>query len=148
MAAHARPRLILLSVGAALWLLAGLIDAIASAVRVLGGTQELTRSELVLSTVGALALLIAPGVYGLRYLVRRVWPITPRVVETAARLQRALLSSLAAYALIALGARVLATFTDVGPVPTLSPGASLFAFVLSSASAVVAWLLPQGRRRS
>ena len=147
LAAGARPRLIAVSASAALWLLAGLLDAIASAVRVLAGTAELTRSELVLSAVGALALLIAPGVYGLRYLMRRVWPITPRVVEIAARLQRALLSSLVAYALIALGARVLATFAHDGAAPGLTPGWSLIAFVLATSAAVAAWLLPQGRRR-
>jgi serine/threonine-protein kinase len=147
MAAGARPRLIVVAAGAALWLLASLLDAIANAVRVLAGTEQLTRSELVLSAVGALALLIAPGVYGLRYLLRRVWPITPRVIETASRLQRALLSSLCAYALIALAARVLATFAYDGAAPALSPGWSLIAFVLASAAAVGSWLLPQGRKR-
>jgi len=147
LAAGARPRLIVVSAVAALWLLASLLDAIANAVRVLGGSEQLTRSELVLSAVGALALLIAPGVYGLRYLLRRVWPITPRVIETASRLQRALLSSLCAYALIALAARVLETFAYGGAAPALSPGWSLIAFVLASAAAVGSWLLPQGRKR-
>jgi hypothetical protein len=124
-----------------------MIDAIASAVRMLAGRYELTPSELTLSTVGGAALLLTPALYGVRHLARRVWPITPRVVETAARLQRALLASLGTYALLALGARVLATFTLAAPAPTLSPGGSLLAFVLAMVSAVVAWLLPQGRKR-
>jgi serine/threonine-protein kinase len=148
LAASARPRLVLAAIGATAWLLASLIDAIASAVRVLSGTQELTASELALSTVGAFALLIAPGVYGLRYLALRVWPITPRVVETGLRLRRALLASLAAYAVIALGSRVLATFALLGSTLTLSPGTSLLAFALSLACAVFAWLFPQAKKRS
>ena len=147
LAAGARPRLALMTIGAALWLLAGLVDAVTSSVRLLSSTQELTHSELALSTVGALALLLTPAVYGLRYLMRRVWPITPRVVETAARLQRALLASVSAYALIALGARMLVTFMYLGPAATLSPGWSLLAFVLATSSAVLAWWLPSGRKR-
>ena len=122
--------------------------ALASAVRALSGSTALTRSELVLSTLGALALLIAPGVYGVRYLARRVWPITPRVVETAARLQRALVASMIAYALIGLGARVLATFAQLGTVSALSPSGALLAFSLACASAAFGWWLPGGRKRS
>jgi hypothetical protein len=127
------------------WLLAGLIDAIASAVRTLAGTEELTRTELVLSTLGGLALLIAPAVYALGYLKLRVWPVTPRVVETAARLERALLASLAAYAVTALGARVLSTFSVLGPAALVSPS-SVLAFVTGTTCAVLAWVLPYGRK--
>jgi serine/threonine-protein kinase len=145
LAASARPRLVALAVATCLWLLAGLVDAIASAVRALASTEELTRSELVLSTVGAFALLSAPGVYGLRYLKLRVWPLTPRVVETAARLQRALIASVVAYAVIALGARVLSTFGVLGPAPATSPS-HVLTFVLATACAVLAWVLPSSRK--
>ena len=148
LAAHARPRLWLLAIASGLWLLAGLIDAVASAVRALGGSAQLTRSELVLSVAGAVALLIAPGVYGVRYLVRRVWPITPRVIETGTRLQRALLASLAAYALVGLSTRVLATLRDAGAAQGLSPGVALSTFAVATSCAVLAWLVPFARKRS
>jgi serine/threonine-protein kinase len=146
LAVNARSRLVLLSIGAGLWLLAGLFDAFTSAVRVLGGASELTRSELTLSTAGALALLMTPGAYWTRHLTRRVWPVTPKVVDTAARLQRALLASLIAYAVVALGGRVLGTIGDAGQPVETSPGGSLGAFVVAMLAAGLAWLLAARRR--
>lgn len=131
----------LLSIGAGLWLLGGLFDAFTSAVRLLGGAGELTRSELTLSTAGALALLMTPGAYWTRHLSRRVWPVTPKVVDTGARLQRALLASVIAYGVVALGGRVLGTFAQAGEAVEASPGGSLVAFVAAVVSAGVAWLL-------
>jgi serine/threonine-protein kinase len=143
--ARARPRLVALATAASLWLLASLLDAMASAVRALSSVEGLTRSELVLSMVGALGLLIAPGIYAVRYLAVRVWPLTPRVIEIAARLQRALLASLAGYAVTVLGVRLLSTFSALEPAALVSPG-SVLAFVVAAACAVVVWLLPSGAR--
>jgi serine/threonine protein kinase len=143
--ARARPRLVALALAASLWLLAGLVDAMASAVRALSSTEALTRSELTLSMVGALGLLIAPGIYAVRYLAVRVWPLTPRVIETAVRLQRALLASLAGYAVTVLGVRLLSTFSALEPAALASPS-SVLAFVVATAGAVAVWVLPPGRK--
>ena len=145
LAARARPRLVALSIAASLWLLAGVIDAIASTVRMMAGTEELTRTELALSVVGALALLIAPGLYAVGYLKLRVWPVTPRVVETGARIERALLATLVPYAVMSLGGRVLSTFGVLAPTALDSPSSTL-AFVTGTACAVLAWMLPFGRK--
>ncbi len=145
--ATARARLVLLSVGAGVWLFAGLFDAFTNAVRLVGGTSELTRSELTLSTAGAIALLMTPGAYWTRYLSRRVWPVTPRVVEIAARLQGTLIASALAYALAVLGGRVLTTFTSAGQPLAFSPGASLLAILSALLAAAMAWLLGARRKR-
>jgi serine/threonine-protein kinase len=147
LAANARTRLVLLSIAAGSWLLAGLIDAFASTVRMLGDTTALTRSELTLSTAGALALLMTPGAYWTRHLTRRVWPVTPRVVDTSSRLARALLASVSAYAVVALFGRVSATFGHADPAVQTAPGASLFALAAAAVAAAAAWLLAGVRKR-
>jgi serine/threonine protein kinase len=147
MVASARARLVLLSVAAGMWLFAGMFDAFTNAVRIFAGTSELTRSELTLSTAGAIALLMTPGAYWTRYLSRRVWPVTPRVVEIAARLASTLIASALAYALAVLGGRVLTTFTSAERPLEFSPGASLLAILAALLSAATAWLLTARRKR-
>jgi serine/threonine-protein kinase len=137
--ANARSRLVALSLGAGVWLLAALIDAFASTVRVLGGEAELTRSELTLSAAGATAVLMTPVAYWTRHLIRRVWQNTPRVLETAARLQGALLASVVAYALCSLGTRVLATFAEPGAALEGRPGSALLAVTVAVLAGAAAW---------
>ena len=97
--------------------------------------------------MGALALLMTPIAYYTRHLMRRVWPLTPRVVEMAGRLQRTLLASVVAYALLALGARLFATYAHAGACLAASPSWSLLAFTLAAFAAALAWLMPQSRKR-
>ena len=62
-----------------------------------------------------------------------------------ARLERALLASLGAYAVMSLGARVLSTLGVLAPAAVGSPSSAL-AFVIGTACAVLAFLLPSGRK--
>ena len=61
------------------------------------GGAAISTTELVLTAVFVLALLIAPSIAWLRFLRERVWQNTPRAIEVAARLRRILVVGLCAY---------------------------------------------------
>ncbi len=143
--AGARSSLVLWSIGGALWVFFGLIDSLASVVRLLRGRGDLTPTEMTLSVGGALALLLTPAVFWVRHLSKRVWPSTPRAVDAAAALRTALLASCVAYGLCLLGGHIFATLINPSLAlegwlgwPVIAYGAALLALVTS-------WLLRRAR---
>lgn len=95
---HARAKLVWLAWGMGVTALLGLIDATTSAIRLSRGGAALTGTEIVLSTLGSLALLVMPTWLFGHYVSSRVWASTPRVVETIRRMRRVLFAGLVTYA--------------------------------------------------
>jgi hypothetical protein len=85
----------------------GLIDASTGLVRMSRSGAALTGTEIVLSSVGALGLLATPALLWGRYLAQRVWPSTPRVLDTTRRVRRVVFDALVTYATGTLLVRVL-----------------------------------------
>jgi serine/threonine protein kinase len=139
--AGARSSLVLWSVGGALWVFLGLIDSLASTVRLLRGKGDLTATEMTLSVGGALALLLTPAVFWVRHLNKRVWPSTPRAVDTAVALRKALIASCVAYGLCMLGGHVFSTLIN----PQLGfegwLGWPVLAYVAALLSLVTSWMM-------
>ena len=79
----ARSSVVLLTLAGMLWLLAGLLDAITSAVAWLEASDQLTQTEITLSAASAIAVLMTPGALWYRHHPRQVWPSNPRAIETA-----------------------------------------------------------------
>jgi len=95
---HARAKLVWLAWGMGVTALLGLIDATTSAIRLSRGGAALTGTEIVMSTLGSLALLVMPTWLFGHYVSSRVWASTPRVVETIRRMRRVLFAGLVTYA--------------------------------------------------
>ncbi|HTU57635.1 MAG TPA: hypothetical protein VMF89_04360, partial [Polyangiales bacterium] len=95
---HARAKLVWLAWGMGVTALLGLIDATSSAIRLSRGGAALTGTEIVMSTLGSLALLVMPTWLFGHYVSSRVWGSTPRVEETIRRLRRVLFAGLVTYA--------------------------------------------------
>jgi hypothetical protein len=113
---HARAQLVWLAWGTGVTALLGLIDATTSAIRLSRGGAPLTGTEIVLSTLGSLGLLVMPTWLFGHYVSTRVWSSTPRVIETVRRLRRVLFAGLVTYAAGTLLLRVFASVlsSDVG----------------------------------
>ena len=95
---HARAKLVWLAWGMGVTALLGLIDATTSAIRLSRGGAALTGTEIVMSTLGSLALLVMPTWLFGHYVSSRIWASTPRVVETIRRMRRVLFAGLVTYA--------------------------------------------------
>ncbi len=82
----ARPLLVLLTVLGYLWLVAGLVSAVADLLRASRGTLgRVTASEALLATLGALVATITPLALWIRHLERSVWRNSAVSVELARR---------------------------------------------------------------
>ena len=91
----ARPGLVFFTGLGGLWLLAGALVTVASAIRLVRSGADLTQSEAIISLVGALGALGTPAFLWIRHLHREVWPSTPRAIEAQQRLRRTVLYSAA-----------------------------------------------------
>jgi len=91
----ARPGLVFFTGLGGLWLLAGALVTVASAIRLVRSGADLTQSEAIISLVGALGALGTPGFLWIRHLRSDVWPSTPRALEAQQRLRRTVLYSAA-----------------------------------------------------
>jgi serine/threonine-protein kinase len=104
----ARVELVGLAWGMGVTALLGLIDATTSAIRLSRAGAPLTGTEIVMSTLGSLALLVMPTWLFGHYVSARVWSSTPLVLETARRMRRVLFAGLVTYAAGTLLVRVFA----------------------------------------
>ena len=93
-----RAKLVWLAWGTGVTALLGLIDATTSAIRLSRGGAPLTGTEIVMSTLGSLALLVMPTWLFGHYVSSRIWASTPRVLETIRRMRRVLFAGLVTYA--------------------------------------------------
>jgi serine/threonine-protein kinase len=145
-ARSARPGLLFFTFLGFVWLLANLVVATGSAIRMVRGAgSELGDAEIVLSTVGALAALVTPLVIWLRYLVREVWPNTPRAIELMARIRRTVLYSAAAYAIVSLFIQILFVVFQRHSAAVAHPVWALLTFVLALLTAAGTWMATRAR---
>jgi len=103
----ARPGLVFFTGLGGLWLLAGTLVTVASAIRLVRNGADLTESEVIISLIGALGALGTPAVLWIRHLRLEVWPSTPRALEAQQRLRRTVLYSAATAGIGALIVQVL-----------------------------------------
>ncbi len=144
----ARPGLLLFTSLGFLWLLASLSVLVGSAIRYSGDdVTDLSQVEAVLSLVGVAAALVTPLVLWLRYLLRVVWPSTPRSLETMARLRGTVLYGAAAYGIAALFVQLLLVVIQRRALLTARPLWTLFTLVVGLAASGITWLLSSPRRR-
>jgi serine/threonine protein kinase len=103
----ARPGLVFFSGLGGLWLLACALVTVGSSIRLIRDGADLTKSEAVMSLIGALCALSTPAVLWIRHLAREVWPSTPRAIEAQLRLRRTVLYSAATAGIVALFVQTL-----------------------------------------
>jgi hypothetical protein len=145
-ARSARPGLLFFTALGFFWLLANLVMATGSAIRLVrGDASELGDAEIVLSTVGAVAALGTPLVIWLRYLVREVWPNTPRAIELMARIRRTVLYSAAAYAIVSLLVQLLLVVVQRHSGAVAHPVWALVTFVVALLAAGGTWMATRPR---
>jgi hypothetical protein len=129
---HARAKLVWLAWGMGVTALLGLIDATTSAIRLSRGGAALTGTEIVMSTLGSLALLVMPTWLFGHYVSSRVWASTPRVVETIRRMRRVLFAGLVTYAAGTLLIRVFSGVLASDLSSLSSAGWGLFLVVVAA----------------
>ena len=140
-AKSARPGLLFFTGLGFVWLFANLLIATGSAIRLVRGDgSELGETEIVLTMIGAAAALVTPLVIWLRYLVREVWPNTPRAIELMGRLRRTVLYSAAAYAIMALFVQLLFVVIQRHSSAVAHPVGSLVTFVAAWLAAGGTWM--------
>jgi serine/threonine-protein kinase len=140
-AKSARPGLLFFTGLGFVWLLANLLVATGSAIRLVRGDgSELGETEVVLITVGATAALLTPLVIWLRYLVREVWPNTPRAIELMARMRRTVLYSASAFAIMALFVQILFVVVQRHSSTVAHPVWGLITFVTAALAAGGTWM--------
>ena len=145
-ARSARPGLLFFTGLGFVWLLANVVIATGSAIRLVRGDgSELGDTEIVLSTVGAVAALGTPLVIWLRYLVREVWPNTPRAIELMARIRRTVLYSAAAYAMVALFVQLLFVVFQRHSSAVAHPVWALLTFLTALLTAGATWMATRPR---
>ncbi|HEX6764856.1 MAG TPA: serine/threonine-protein kinase [Polyangiaceae bacterium] len=145
-ARSARPGLLFFTGLGFVWLLANVVSATGSAIRLVRGAgSELGDAEIVLSTVGALAALVTPLVVWLRYLARDVWPNTPRAIELMGRIRRTVLYSAAAYAIATLFVQILFVVFQRHSSAVAHPVWALLSFVIALLTAAGTWIATRPR---
>lgn len=143
----ARPGLVMLSAAAFLWLTLGLIIGLIAAIQLLGSETSVTTTEIVLSVIGSLAVMLTPTVLWIRRLLR-LWSSTPRVLEIAEQVKAALLGATVAYGVAMLSAAFLhAVLRDAAFNPT-GPAWLLGLYVISLAVGFASWFSTSRKRFS
>ena len=110
-------------------------------------TGDLSQVEALLSILGVAAALVTPLVLWLRYLLRAIWPSTPKSLETMARLRATVLYGAAAYGIAALFVQLFLVIVQRHASLASRPIWSLFALVTGLATSVISWFLSSPRRR-
>src|SRR5688572_5206917 len=145
-AKSARPGLLFFTGLGFVWLLANLLVATGSVIRLVRGDgSELGETEVVLITVGAAAALVTPLVIWLRYLVREVWPNTPRAIELMGRMRRTVLYSASAFAIMALFVQILFVVVQRHSSTIAHPVWGLITFLTAALAAAGTWMATRPR---
>jgi serine/threonine protein kinase len=140
-AQRARANIVLLSVVALAWGLGGLLDAATSGIRWARAATSLSPTELVLTLTGSIALLLAPSIAWMRHVRDRVWPSTPRAVETVSQLRGILVATFVTYAVGSLGVRVVEAVFHDDPHAADWPGWAVLLFVAANLAGATTWAL-------
>lgn len=138
---RARANIVLLSVVAAAWAIGGLLDAATSGIRWARAVTSLSSTELVLVLSGSFALLLAPSIAWVRHLRERVWPSTPRAVETVSQLRGVLVATFVTYAAGSLGVRVVEAVFHDDPHAVDWPGWAVFLLLAANLAGLTTWAL-------
>jgi serine/threonine-protein kinase len=146
-AARARPTIALLTVVAYLWVLAGLIDALAGVVRLVRGpTENVTKAEAVLITMGALAATLTPLILWVRQLARG-WGNSVRALQLADGMRRVMTVSIAASGVGALTIRLIEVIVRAQALDVASALWSPLLFVMSVVGGFLAFVSLRLERR-
>ena len=137
---NTRAELLVYSGALALAVLFGLIDAGTGLVRLSRSGAELSGTEIVLTVIGAVGLLVTPAVLWGRYVWQRVWSSTPRVLDAIAHVRGVLFDSLVTYAAGTLLVRVLWGALHIDPSDATWAGWGVLVFVVATfVGARTAW---------
>jgi serine/threonine protein kinase len=146
-AARARPTIALLTVVAYVWVMAGLIDALAGIVRLVRGSSgNVTKPEAVLITVGALAATLTPLILWVRQLARG-WGNSVRALQLADGMRRVMTMSIAASGVGALTVRLIEVIVREQAIDVAAPAWSPVLFVVSVLGGFLAFLSLRLERR-
>jgi len=103
----ARPMIVLLTIVAYLWLVAGLIDGLSGVVRMVRGPlSNLTKIETVLITVGSFIATLTPLIVWIRHLARR-WNNSVRAMQLSEAMRRVTTAAIATSGIGALAVRLI-----------------------------------------
>lgn len=141
----ARPALAFFTGLGFLWLVSNVVVAVGAFIRHLRDA-DLTASETVLLPVGAFAAAASPVVIWVRYLMREVWPSTPRAVEMGSRLRRTVLYSASTYGIGALFVQLFESIFQRNGAGLARPGWALVVFVAALAVGVATWIFSRTKR--
>jgi hypothetical protein len=141
LARRARPTLVLGTLAGVGALIALLLDSVLSGIRLTLDEGPPTVAQMALAGIVAMGLLIAPVVLWVRWLTRAAWTSTPRAIELAQRVTRALVTASATYAAATLGVRL---FENLRPTAGVGwAGWALLTTLLSCSGALASWFAPQ-----
>jgi hypothetical protein len=104
----ARPTIVVVGTGLALWLVGGTVDALGGALRALHA-MELTGTEALLLFFGIVFIVATPLVMFVLRVRKVVWPNSVKAVELSRDLQRTALAALVTYGALALVLRAIFT---------------------------------------
>ncbi|HEY6560009.1 MAG TPA: serine/threonine-protein kinase [Polyangiaceae bacterium] len=145
----ARPAIVMHTAMGMIALLAGVVDAVAAAIRMASqGRTELTMAEITLTLVGALAALVTPAFLWVRHLRKSVWSSSPRAIAVAERMRNMLLLAAAAYGVTALFVHVLEVVVRRDASGIAWPGWNMVLFLVSASVAAASWFGPGLLRRN
>ena len=142
----ARPMIALLTVVAYLWVLAGLVDALAAIIRLSRGSGNVTKPEAVLITIGSFAATLTPLILWVRMLARG-WNNSVRALELAEGMRRVIMVSICASGIGALAIRLIEVVFRGQPQETSWAAWSLVLFGASLFGGLVALLSLKFERR-
>jgi serine/threonine-protein kinase len=134
----ARPGLVFFTALGVFWGFVNVVVVAAALVRLVRGT-DLSTAEVALSIVGVLATLSSPALIWIRHLRRDVWPSTPRSLDMAARLRRAVLYSASAYGFSAVLVQLFEGVVGRNGLGIARPGWSLFVFSVALGVGGLTW---------
>jgi tRNA A-37 threonylcarbamoyl transferase component Bud32 len=136
----ARPGLVFFSGLGGLWLLSCALVTVASSIRFARGGADLSESEVIMASVGALCALITPAILWIRHLAREVWPSTPRAIEAQQRLRRTVLYSAASAGIAALLVQLFELLLQRHGSGLARPGWALFVIGVALFVAATTWV--------
>lgn len=143
----ARPFLTVMSSAAVLWVSVGLVTALVAAIKLFsGGATAVTTTELVLSGIGALALMLTPTVLWVRHLLR-IWGSTPRVIELGEQLKAALLAATVGYAVCMLALAFSHAVLRDSAFEATAPAWVVGLYAISLCAGGLGWLATTRRKR-